>query len=84
MCSAKNPSSASTRHNTLPCRDVVLALLKKLPAFLDRTEGLPATLAERYASTSKEVQNKLRENVSLLVDLRTFRLQPGPLSEGQS
>ena len=42
--------------------------MKKLPVFLDRTEGLPAILAERYTSTSKEVQDKLRENVSLLIN----------------
>ena len=41
--------------------------MKKLPVFPDRMEGLPAKLAERYTSTSKEVQDKLRDNVSLLI-----------------
>ena len=79
MCSAKNTSQVP-QHKTLPCRDVVVALLKKLPVLFDRAEGLPATLAERYAGTSKEVQNQLCENVSTFVDLRMFRLQPKPLS----
>ena len=55
----------------MPCRDVVLALMKKLPVLLDRTEGLPAALAERYTSTSQEVQDRLRENVSVFVEVQT-------------
>ena len=65
MCPAENTPKVP-QHNTLPCRDVVLALMRKLPAFLDLSEELPATLAERYSSTNKEVQDKLRENVSVL------------------
>ena len=58
------------QRSTLPCRDVVLAPRKTVPVLLDQTEGLPATLAEHYASTSKEVQNKLRENVSAFVEFQ--------------
>lgn len=67
MHSAKNTPKC-LQHNTLPCRDVVLALMQMLPVLQHQTEGLPATLAQRYASTSKEVQNKLLENVSAFVE----------------
>ena len=60
--------------------------MKMLPVFLGQQEDLPATLAEHYTSTSQEVQNKLRENVSLLVEVQTAATAAGfdDQSEGAS
>ena len=57
------------QHYTLPCRGVVLDLMHRLDVRLHQAEGLPTTLAERYARTSQGVQDKLLENVSAFVEL---------------